>query len=427
MTPFRNRAFSAVMLCVAGAYLLLVFWGTWSLDLSALYYAARFYGLGLHGEIYQASTDFFGHIPSPALTAMLKEQGIREAVVPYLYPPIWAYLASSLALHLSPYAFFNAFLVIQTALVFAAIPLAYRLAHPSQFPIWAWTAISCFLIVSTFPVLFAVDLNQLQITVAFLIILAFERARAGAHVSAGVALGLAAAIKVVPILFILVLAAERKWKAAWISGATSAGIAVLSLLLAGIDLHIALLDQIARLNAKLVIGDVNLGLSGLLTQLTQTGGALNEEAVMAQRFVVTDAVQWTRAVAYLVFLICLVPLFLTTRHLPDPLWPRLFGVSLLIALCGPLGWFHYLLVPLILLPGIVTVAHRYMAAVIILATFVVFSFALFDFVVIDRGLALSMGLVGTIWLVAVFVALLISSVLLSRMSVQSIPRGSSPA
>ncbi|MEO1308959.1 MAG: hypothetical protein AAFV38_13880, partial [Pseudomonadota bacterium] len=187
--------------------------------------------------------------------------------------------------------------------------------------------------------------------------------------------------------------------------AVAAGLALLSLLLAGPDLHVAFLDQIERLNAITAVADVNLGLSAVLSQIARADVFLADGGV-ATRFAVVDAIGWVKTVSRVSFVVLVAALYLATVRLADPFWPQLFGLSVLVVLCGPMGWAHYLMLSFLLLPGIFTLVRRAWAMLFILCTLGLFSSVLLSVILSQGQFGFLLGRLGTGWMiVAVLVVL----------------------
>jgi len=175
----------------------IMFADTWPIDLSAIYFAALSYGRDQHDLIYLAQPAFFGSSASVEWETIAADLGHRgEIVLPYLYAPIWAAVLGPIATNVSPMAFYKGVLILHGVLCAASIFLAWRIARPAKISLSIWMVASLPLVVLTTPFFQGFQLNQPQFVVTFLILLAFERYRAGALIAAGVVLGFAAAIKI---------------------------------------------------------------------------------------------------------------------------------------------------------------------------------------------------------------------------------------
>jgi hypothetical protein len=160
---------------------------------------------------------------------------------PYVYPPLLAVLCIPLSFLSFPmagwcwYAFNLALILV----------LLFLLAHfLSSLPrLWALVA-AAFLLASSEPVFRTLTAGQLNLLLLVLITLSLVRLEKGGEKSAGVLIGLAAALKVFPALLILALFWRKHYRAgAWALGAT----VVFTLLGAlGAGMHVSL-DYLALL------------------------------------------------------------------------------------------------------------------------------------------------------------------------------------
>jgi len=361
-SPWRETHLGAALLAFWAGLAAAHFMNGWAPDLSALYFAARFFGQGALDQVYASPAAFFGPDLPAAWLAEAAALGRPEAaLVAYIYPPLWAALAAPLATALGPLAFFNLIWGVQIAMMTASVWLAWRLARPGIWPglgFAPWAAVSVALLATSMIAYQALFQNQVQITVAFLILLAFERLSAGRSTAAGIALGLAAALKLTPILLIALFLVERDRRASLAALATAGGLAALSLVLAGPDLHKTYLDQLALVSAKLSIWDYNYALRALLWQTGEivAGRPLPPAEIGTQTLVTPPA--WIDIAAPAILAAGALGAWWTTRALPRParLARRLAVATILVPLCSPLAWAHQFLavvflMPLLIAPG----------------------------------------------------------------------------
>ncbi len=235
-------------------------------DLRALWYAGTFFAQGDLSNIYAVHDSAFTMRPPPAWEDLMRRRGETGALFPYLYPPIWAIIASWLADHVAFPAVVRAAAAINAVLFVGCAVLACRIVEPprrsSAYVVLA-TAVSAYSTVG-FTALLE---NQPQILVSFLILLAIERARRGADAQAGIALGIAAAIKLYPLLFVPIWLATRRWQAVGSFAATGMCLGLLSIALAGWPLHQAFLDQLAAIYGNVMVSSQTLSVPPLVAQL----------------------------------------------------------------------------------------------------------------------------------------------------------------
>lgn len=168
-----------------------------SADLRALWLAGQMLAEGRPDLVYPAETGVFTMRPPPEWLTWLEARGHSGEVFPYIYPPLWAWLAGVTGLSFT--AMNSAAQIINPALIVAMLLLARRLAAPAMHPAGCLALGLAILATSTIGSI-ALYQNQPQILVAFLTVLAVERAEHGAPRLAGAALALAAAIKLPGLL-----------------------------------------------------------------------------------------------------------------------------------------------------------------------------------------------------------------------------------
>ena len=394
-------AFACVVLIGTGGYLLVTLWATWPIDLSAVYYAAKFYALGEPDLVYASHPRFFGAAVDPEWERVAQADGAPErGVVPYLYPPLWVVLLAPIAKAVPPMAFFQGGLVLHITACLAAVPLAWRLIRPDGITLSVFVTLVCAFLLWTYHSLFAFLLNQPQLLVIFLTILAFERQSRGASAAAGIALGLAAGLKIMPILLVVIFAMQRDWRALGFAFGTAGLLAVLSFLLAGPDLHWAMLEQIRRVGDVLLIGSINHGLEAFFVHLADPAGSVpvHQKGFYAVR----DAETWAANVARALLIAGTLATWWVTRQTPNAQGFQLLAMTNLIILCGPLGWSHYFVTSLILLPVLFTRLSIVNAVLVVVATAILLGQPL-SLIILELPFPnLYLSWIGTAWLLAVY-------------------------
>ncbi|GIX13750.1 MAG: hypothetical protein KatS3mg118_1709 [Paracoccaceae bacterium] len=343
----RRDLILAVMLALAFATALIVWqWDNTHRDLNAVYIAANFLAQGRPDLVYVATVDVFPDIASPEWQALQEGRACAPiCAYPFVYPPVWAWLASPLATATTEQGFSNALLFINMPMLALVPLLAWRLWRP-EMGAAKWTFRSIFLLFFTTVGTIGIANNQPQLAVTFLMLAAFEREVAGFRRLGGVLLGLAAALKIYPILLALFwLRGGNRTSPAFAAG-TAAGFAVLSFAVAGVDLNLAFLETAAGLSSTLHPGSWNYSLPSAF-------GWLDIDALRAAR---AAGEAWGPAVLAkgLGFAVLLGGLWLihARRSLGDDLWRRRTLLPALFALAclfGPIGWAHYFIVPLLAL------------------------------------------------------------------------------
>lgn len=331
--------------------------GMWSMDMSAIYLAGHFAASGDLSLIYDGPPGLTGRVLYPEKLAFIYEQGVGDVLMPaYVYPPLWAFVASPLAMATDAIAFFDITRVLSVAAFSAAIVLAWRIMAPRHLSATSFTALSIVLATVSMTYGFAVYQNQPQMLVTFLLLLSFERYLAGKPMVAGAVLGLVAAIKVSPIFFCLIFLAERDWKAAGAAIGTAALLALVSLGLGGVDLHLQYLELVRQFEAMLPMHGLNITFETLMHDLfvPVSYGTLEGNPNIPMD---TAWVSWLSK-ALMVGGLALV--FWVTRGAArtDRIRLRLVFGGLALAFFSPLAWIHHYLFALLLIPALPQLATR---------------------------------------------------------------------
>ncbi len=376
-----------------------LFAGRWSSDLSALYMAALAVAEGLPDAIYDAPTDVYADAPPPRWEALLASIGQEGRVVfPYLYPPLWAHLLAPVTQILGPLAFFQIVFVMHLMMLAAAPALGWGLTRPGAVKTPDWLLVGLVLLATSAASLNAVIQNQAQITVTFLVLLAFFAYSRRFWIIAGVILGLAAALKLSPAFLGLLFLRDRNWRAIGAMALTGGALLLLSVLLAGLEAHRVWLARLDVLDRMSILSMINYSPEMLLYQLQHwlTGAPGKGMGY--------DSPLWVQLLPKALLLFGLFVIGLR-RNLPMPV--ALLALSTLVALLGPLSWMHYFLLPMMLFPALFLRFEAQRAWALIALGGVILSFPLY---VKLRGFQqplLMSALVPTLYFCALTVALLI--------------------
>ena len=358
LTRLEDRAdlqISIVLLASWAAISLSVNWGNWPPDLSALFMAGHFWAEGRPELIYAAPEGFFGPGVESWASELEKLGHEGESFFPFVYPPIWAVVAAPLTEILGAKNFFNLFYSIHVVMIAACIWLSYRLIRPPV-PLVVWCVISCGLLLLSIISKSALYHNQLQIMVTFLIILSFERYRAGASKSAGIALGLAAALKITPAALGIIFLMDRDAKAASATATTGILLLALSYLVAGPELHSDFLATLSEISSQTALMHVNWNLEALLVQLKTLAIGPPLHNLNLTPNMAIDEPLWVSVLAKGIGLGLAVLVLIRTHGMSkaDALRLRPFGLILAMTLAAPLGWSHHYLPILLLIPALLT-------------------------------------------------------------------------
>lgn len=360
---------SILLLAAWSALTIWLQWGHWAEDLSAIYIAAHLWQTGQADLIYAAPPGFFGGA-APEWQPVLDGLGIGDRITfPYVYPPLWAALLAPLTEAAGPQAFADAVTLVQVPLLAASVLLAGRLVRPAAFPFWLWSLVGLLILTASLQSYIALWHNQPTITVTFLVLLAFVCLAEGRPVAAGAALALAAAIKLTPAAFALIFLVDRQYRAIAAFALVGGALGLLSLALAGPDLHLVFLDSLGAIRESVLLNAVNVSLLPALMSAGSALGFLPPFDAEAHLVVLRPVPPGLGLALSLAALALAGILAAGLRRQPGPLRRviGLFALSIVLALFGPLGWLHYYLLPLLLLPGLFGLCSQRTAMLLCLA------------------------------------------------------------
>ncbi|MCG6903330.1 MAG: DUF2029 domain-containing protein [Rhodobacter sp.] len=364
--PDPRTLFAATAMAAFAYIALFLLWNTFPADLSALYMAGHLFQTGQYNLIYAAPDGFFGASP-PEWQPLLPALGLAgQDVLPYVYPPLWAAVMAPLSA-LGPQGFFQAAALVELALLMASVWLAWRLCRSFAIPFWAW-ALTGTVLLGTSVISFTALMHlQPQIVVVFLTLLAFERYSTGQSRLAGTLLGLAAMLKLAPAGLVLIFLLDRNWRALGGFAVTCAVLGGLGLALTGVGLHLEFLSSMAAAGDGLFITSITYSADLLLHGLAAALDLVPPLDADARNFRVPDAGLAVAIAGKALLVAALIWTVAGTARLPDShrLPARLLAFSLLINLFGPLGWVHYYLPQLLLLPALIGLLPRFGGAVLL--------------------------------------------------------------
>lgn len=397
---------AAVLLAALMIAAIRMMWTAHPPDLSALYMAGYLFAEDRFDLIYAAPAGFFGATP-PDWMPVLGEIGLYgQEVLPFVYPPLWAALLSPIAGAVDPATFFRAADIALVCLLAGSVLVAWRMARDWAMPLWAWILVATAALATSTMSLMAMMQLQPHILVVFLTLLAFERYGAGRSLTAGVCLGLAAALKLSPAALILIfmLDCDRRALAGF---AGMAGLcAMASLALAGPDLHRAFLDSMAQAVSGTQITGVTFSADVLLNGAASALGLAAPLDLAQHNIRIPHTPMPAKLAGRLAMLAALIWMLRSTAGL-DPqkrIVARLFLLSLLVGLFGPLGWAFYFLPQLFLLPALVGLLPRRNGAAIMAATLALTSWPLFTLIGMHVAGDYPRAALGAVVLLALFAA-----------------------
>lgn len=351
MTARNDVILACLLLGFWSATVAVRFWDVWAIDLAAVYFAGFFVWNGAPELMFGAASDGFAVGVPQAWVDEIERQGFAgNRSAHFVYPPIWAYIMAPFAGLSDVGPFLNVTRAILTVLFSASVVLAWRIMGRAM-PLMIFAVIAILFAETMVPLLFAFELGQPQLLVIFLCLASYDRYLSGHHTSAGVLLGLAAAIKVTPVLLCLAFLADRNWRAAAICVGTAAFMAVLSFAFAGIDLHRMLLFRSGEIDSLVPITGLNLTFETMVHDFfVQLKRCMDCELPL--HGVNTPSVTLA---SKLLLPLGLIAMLFGTRQLrfEDRTRLRLLLGYLIIAFFGPIAWIHYYILPILLFPGLV--------------------------------------------------------------------------
>ncbi len=328
-----------------------------SADLRALWLAGQMLAEGRPDLVYPAEIGVFTMRPPPEWLPWLAARGHSGEVFPYIYPPLWAWLAARSGLPFE--ALESAARLINPMLLVAMLLLARRLAAPAMHPAgYLAPGLAVFALTTVGSV--ALHQNQPQILVAFLTVLAVERAEHGAPRLAGAALALAAAIKLYPAFFALVFLILGWRRALGAFVITGGALAALSVAVAGWPLHGEFLSVLARISDTAMLTKLNYALESALGIFLYPGSV--QTVLAAELGADADAggggwlvlakpaaLAFGLRLAQVAGLVWMLWLFRRARSRLEraALWP--FGF-ILMSMLGPIAWSYHYLAPVAFAP-----------------------------------------------------------------------------
>ena len=346
-------------------------------DLYATWLAGHFWAEGAFDQIYPTATETFIMQPPDDWTGYLASRGYEGPVYPFIYPPIWAWLASFVTPYVPFEVISNSADWINPMLLSGIVLLAWRISG-TEVSLTVFFLVAMMIAMFTFIGSIALMQNQPQILVAFLLLLAIERTKSGAPIVGGAVLGVAAAMKLYPLFFIAIWLVQREYRAVVAFLVFGGVLGVLSLAVGGWPLHAEFLSHISTISNSVLFTPINYNLDTSISQLFFADQMQQiEEAYLGTRDNPDIPVGWTvmskpvwwqvLSKALLVAALTLV-LFIGYRYPGDPLiWPV---AMIAFSMVGPLSWSYHYLSAVVFAPALLSRYGWGLGAAILAAIFV---------------------------------------------------------
>jgi hypothetical protein len=353
-TSHRSLARDRAALLVAAGFVLLsyfLFSTASSADFMALWLAGESLAQGTPEFVYPHDTSVFTLLPPDEWLTRLAARGYTGEVFPYIYPPIWAWIIAKLSLVCRYETVIAVISALNPMLLVATVWTARKLAAPTMNAgLYLFVGLG-FLYLSGIGSV-ALSQNQPQILVAFLTVLAIERAENNAPWVAGVALAFAAAIKIYPALYVVFWLARRQFSAVAAFCICGLALAGLSIAMTGWQLHAEFLRVIGVITNTTLLTGFSYNLESTLAQIFYfdgftfvTGASLGNPDDGVNLWLTQTkplALSIGLKVALIFTLVWLARLFARTHDQDQraAIWP--FALILISAL-GPMAWnYHYI-------------------------------------------------------------------------------------
>lgn len=329
--------------------------GVMSPDLLASWMAGLNFARGTYWDIYFGSGDLFTMRPPASWIWELKSDGHRGAIYPFIYPPLWAWFSSKLTMITSFEAIAFVGNILNPLLLMGSILLAARMSRVrmsrSLFLILGIAALA-----TSVSAIVALEQNQPQIFVTFLLVLAAERTHARDPRYAGAALALAASIKLYPAFFVVIWIAQRNWNALVSFVLVGGVLGLTSILVAGWPLHAEFLQELSAISRTALVTFFTHSIDATVAQLFFQDEATYllglDEGAVAGWSVLAKSPLWL-FLDKLSLIAVAAGLFVCAKRPVghDPLfWPAAFVA---LALVSPLSWGYHYLSALVFLPVLV--------------------------------------------------------------------------
>jgi hypothetical protein len=362
MTPEKtpsadDRRFAGLLTAsIAGVFAICCFisFKGHGVDLLPVWLAGKMWATGEPGLIYATDTRIFTMSAPSEWADLARAEGAKvSSLFPFIYAPIWAAAVAPLTT-IMDFDTFNAIFRAVNPVLLTMIPWLLWRAAPCTHAVQQIGTGTVLLVMTTVGILPIMG-NQVQILVAFLLALTIERSRNGGQVAAGVALGLAAALKLYPAVLVVLFLATRQPRAVAAFGVAGGALGAMSLVVAGWPLHAHLLDQLSVISATVMQVNLSANVDALLVAVMD----MHLDTSVPGRPVVEKTALWLW-LSRLALIGSLTALVVAGRRRPEiaehPLfWPL---AILMVSLFGPLSWVFHYIVPVAAAPLLLAVWPR---------------------------------------------------------------------
>ncbi|WP_284162515.1 glycosyltransferase 87 family protein [Frigidibacter sp. SD6-1] len=347
------------------------FGGGASADFRAGWMAGRAFAEGRYDLIYPPHNGVYTMQPPIEWVAELKAEGYKGLVYPFVYPPLWAWVAAQFAKISDIGTLIRIASALNALMMVGTLALAHRLAAPRMSQTRFMLVGLGFFLVSASGII-ALYENQPQILVAFLTLLAIERTEHGNGKLGGAALALAASLKLFPAVIALIWIATGRRSAAVSFGLVGTALGLASILCAGWPLHREFLSVLGDISATSMMTRLNFSLESAAAilffsdqlQVITAASTLADPAAVGRFSVLSEPPMFHFCSNLMQVAGIITVLFLFRRaertgsrdYIRASLWP---SALTLLALTGPLAWSYYFIAPLAFVPSLIERAGRW--------------------------------------------------------------------
>ncbi|WP_368186745.1 glycosyltransferase family 87 protein [Aestuariibius sp. HNIBRBA575] len=348
-----NHTFPALILIAAFAVLsFMASAQAPSSDLLATWLAGHFYAEGALDQIYPADSGLYTMLPPSGWVEFMTAQGYSHDVFPFIYPPLWAWVAQFFTDILPFHSLARVASLINPALIGGMVFMAWRTTR-STLPSVVFVSVGIVAIAATNIGQVALRDNQPQILVSFLTVWALSRLYNEQPRSGGAVMALAAALKLTPAFYALLWVTRRKTRALIGFTITGAALAGLSVLVAGWPLHATFLHQIGAISDTVFLSKLNFSIDPVIAQLCCTDAflfidpALSNTALVETQaggwYIMAKPPLWSALSGLALVMVLAGCTWLAAKSQDDPLiWPVLM---ITVSLISPLSWVYHYLAP----------------------------------------------------------------------------------
>ncbi|TCP41421.1 glycosyltransferase family 87 protein [Rhodovulum marinum] len=378
-------------------------------DLLPLWLAGEAFAGG--GPVYAPADGLFRMLPPEGWTARAAALGHEGHVYPFVYPPLWAWVFGGLT-RVTDFATVAAVAGALNTALLVAMPLLARRAAGAGPGVFGYLVISQVLIHMTPVGMIALYQNQSQILVAFLVVLALERAEAGRPASAGAAMALAASIKLFPAAFALIWLVSGERRAFASFAAVGLALGLVSVAVAGWPLHAAFLGHVAAIGETGFFSALSFSLDAVAARLAGAEPVsvplanTHPGQIAPQVIAVSDKPAALVLAGKAAVVAAILGLGLAMRRAGRgarraALWP---AALTLLPLLGPIAWGYYFLAATAFAPVLLSTLGRVRGGAILCLVYAPLHMAVLN-VLRDRAVDLQVvGALLFLFLAAAFLA-----------------------